>query len=79
MELIKKFWIAIVVTFVICMFIKPALCFLILATLISYSGFASVVFLKKITKTGIDWTGNIIEYQSDSDGHKTPLIEFTIS
>lgn len=77
MELIKKYWIAIVVTFGICMFIKPALCFLILGILISYMGFAVVIFQRKISKTGIDWTGNIIEYQSDSDGHKTPLIEFT--
>lgn len=77
MDLIKKYWIAIVVTFGICMFIKPALCFLILGTIISYAGFASVTFLKKIKRSGIDWTGNIVEYQSDSDGHKTPLIEFT--
>lgn len=77
MELIKKYWIAIVVTFGLCMFIKPALCFLILGTFISYMGFAAVIFLKKISKTGIDWTGNIIEYQADTDGHKTPLIEFT--
>lgn len=77
MELIKKYWIAIAVTFSICMFIKPALCFLILGTIISYAGFAAFTFLKKIKRSGIDWTGNIIEYQSDSDGHKTPLIEFT--
>lgn len=78
MELIKKYRIAIVVTFGLCMFIKPALCFLILGILISYIGFAAVLFLKKISKTGIDWTGNIVAYESDSDGHKTPLIEFTI-
>jgi hypothetical protein len=77
MDLIKKYWIAIVVAFGLCMFIKPALCFLILGTLISYIGFAAVIFLKKIARTGVDWTGNIIEYQSGSDGHKTPLIEFT--
>jgi hypothetical protein len=76
MELIKKYWIVIVGTFGVCMFIKPALCFLILGTLISYLGLASVIFLKKITKSGIEWTGNIIEFQSDSDGYKTPLIEF---
>ena len=77
MDLIKKYWIAIVVTFGLCMFIKPALCFLILGALISYIGFAAVIFLKKIARTGVDWTGNVIEYQSDRDGHKTPLIEFT--
>ena len=77
MELIKKYWIAIVVTFGICLFVKPALCFLILGAIISYAGFASVAFLKKIKHSGVDWTGKIVEYQSDSDGHKTPLIEFT--
>ena len=77
MGLIKKYWIVIAVTFGVCMFIKPALCFLILGTLFSYLGLASVIFLKKITKTGIDSIGNIIEYQSDRDGHKTPIIEFT--
>jgi hypothetical protein len=77
MEIIKKYWIAIVVVFGLCMFIKPALCALIIGTLISYMGFAAVIFLKRISKTGIEWTGNIVEYKSDSDGHKTPLIEFT--
>jgi hypothetical protein len=76
MELIKKYWIIIFGTFVICMFIKPDLCFLILGTIFSYWGFASVIFLNKISKFGIEWTGNIIEFQSDSDGHKTPLIEY---
>lgn len=77
MELIKKYWIVIVVTFGICMFLKPALCLLILGILISYIGFAAITFLKKISRIGIDWTGIIVQYQSDSDGHKTPLIEFT--
>jgi hypothetical protein len=40
-------------------------------------GIASIIFLKNIAKKGIEWTGNIIEYQSDSDGHKTPVIGFT--
>ena len=77
METIKKYWIAIVLTFGLFMFVKPALCFLILGTLLAYIGFTAVVFLKKIGKQGINCTGNIIDYQSDNDGHKTPLIEFT--
>ncbi len=40
-------------------------------------GIAAIIFLKNIAKKGIKWTGNIIEHHSDSDGHKTPLIEFT--
>ena len=77
MNFIKRYWIGIVVIFAICMFIKPALCFLILGTLFSYVGFETLKFLSSIKKRGIEWTGNIIEYQSDSDGQKTPLIEFT--
>ena len=77
MDFIKKYGIWIVIVFVLCIFIKPALCFLILGTLVSYMGFATIIFLKKIAKKGIDWTGKIIEYQSDSDGYKTPVIEFT--
>lgn len=63
--------------FMVCMFIKPALCFLILGMLISYTGFTAVIFLKRIVKIGIEWTGTVIEYQAERDGHRTPLIEFT--
>lgn len=63
--------------FLIFMFVKPALCFLLLGTFFSYFGFEAIRFLKTIPKKGIEWTGNIVEFQSDSDGHKTPLIEFT--
>jgi len=77
MNFIKKYSIAIVVIFALSMFIKPAFCFLILGSLVSYVSFEAIRFLRKIAKRGIDWTGNIIKYQSDSDGHKSPLIEFT--
>lgn len=66
-----------VLVFGLCMFIKPALCFLILGIFFSYMGFAAVIFLNKIKKTGIDCSGTIIEYQSDSNGYKTPIIQFT--
>ena len=77
MNSIKKYWIVIVIIFALSMFIKPALCFLILGSIISYICIEAVLFLKNIEKKGVECTGNIIEYQSDSDGHKTPLIEFT--
>jgi hypothetical protein len=77
MELIKKYWIVVFVTFVICMFVKPAVCFLILGGVISYTGFAVASFLKKIERSGVDCTGNIVEYDSNSDGLIMPLIEFT--
>src|SRR5689334_4688485 len=77
MENIKKYWIAIIVTFGLCMFIKPALCFLILGAIAAYAGFLAVILLNRISKSGIECTANIIEYQPDSDGYKTPLLEFT--
>ena len=77
MNFIKKYAVLIVIAFVICIFIKPALCFLILGSLVSCVGFATIIFLQKIKKRGTHWTGKIVEYQSDSDGYKIPLIEFT--
>ena len=77
MNFIKKYWIVIAIVFVLSMFIKPALCFLILGSIISYIGIEAILFLRAIRKRGVACTGNIIEYQSDNDGHKTPLVEFT--
>lgn len=77
MEFIKKYWLVIVATFGLCMFIKPAFCFIILGSLVSYMGLTSILFINKIGNIGIEWTGNIIDYESDSDGHKIPVIEFT--
>jgi len=76
MIFIKKYWIAIVMVFALAMFIKIAFCFLILGALVFYISMESLLFLKRVEKEGISCTGIIKEYQSDSDGTKTPLIEF---
>lgn len=77
MDSIKRYGIAIVIAFGICALIKPALCFMMLGAILTYGGFTSISFLRKINRSGLTCTGNIVEYQSDSNGHKTPLIEFT--
>ena len=77
MTFIKNYWIAFVIVFGISMFIKPTLCVFMLGGLAFYFGVASIIFLKNIQKKGIECMGNILEYQSDNDGYKTPLIEFT--
>lgn len=77
MHFIEKYWKIIIVVFVLSMIIKPAICFLILGTLLTYIGFVAISFLKNIARNGIVCTGQIIEYQKDSDGYKTPVIEFT--
>jgi len=59
------------------MFIKPAFCFFILGTLLFYVGITAVLFLKKIQSSGIECTGRILSFQSDSEGYKTPIVEFT--
>ena len=58
-------------------FIKPALCFLILGGVILYFAIASIRLQKKISIRGIECTGRILSFETDSDGDKTPLIEFT--
>ncbi|MES2544749.1 MAG: DUF3592 domain-containing protein [Bacteroidota bacterium] len=77
MNNIKKYWIAIVVVFGLCMFIKPALCAFIIGTLVLYISITALLFLNKIKKIGVNRIGNIIDYKSDGEGYKTPIIEFT--
>jgi hypothetical protein len=77
MNFIAKYWLVIVVVFGVCIFIKPPLCFLLLGVLIVYMSLEAIIFLNKMATKGIACTGIIIEYQSDSDGDKIPLVEFT--
>lgn len=72
----KKYWVTFSVIFGLCIFIKPALCFLLIGFLVSFFGILAIAFLIKIKKKGIDCIGNIIGYETDSDGDKTPMIEF---
>ncbi|MFB9079629.1 DUF3592 domain-containing protein [Flavobacterium procerum] len=75
----KKYWIILIVTFIFCMFFKPVLCFLILGTFALGYACYSLVFLNKINKNGIEIDGRILSYESDSEGYKTPVIEFQIA
>lgn len=77
MKYIEKYWIIIIIAFGFCMFIKPALCMLIIGFVAFYIGVETVIFYRKIQKKGVECIGKIIEYQSDDEGYKTPLVEFT--
>ena len=77
MEFIKKYGIVIVIVFALSMFIEPAVCFFILGSIFFYAGVKAVLLLKRIRRNGIACTGTITEYESDSDGYKTPFVEFT--
>ncbi len=50
---------------------------LILGAIFFCMGTQSIFFLKKIKKKGVSCTGKIISYESDSEGYKTPIVEFT--
>jgi hypothetical protein len=77
MKYIEKYWIAIVIVFLLFMFIKPVVCFLMLGSLIFYIGIKSILFLKRIQEKGITCTGKILSFQADRKGYKTPVVEFT--
>jgi hypothetical protein len=77
MKYIAKYWLYIFITFVIAMFVKPILCAFILGSLFFYIGIATILFLRKIAKSGIQSTGTILSYESDDEGYKTPVVEFT--
>jgi hypothetical protein len=76
MEIIKKYGLIIVILFAFFMFYKPICCFLILGIVIFYYGVNSLTFLNHIKKNGIESLGEILSYESDKDGYKTPIIEF---
>ena len=72
----KKHGIIIVIAFFFSMFYKPAVCFIILGSLITIMSIYYWIFLSDIQKNGIESVGKILFYESDSEGHKTPTVEF---
>jgi hypothetical protein len=77
MRYIQKYWLYIFIAFVIAMFVKPIICAFIMGSLIFYIGIETIIFLRKIHKNGIECNGTIVSYQSDDEGYKTPIVEFT--
>ncbi len=58
------------------LFIKAILCMLMLGLLIVLIGIEISLSLKKIQVNGIKSVGKIVGYNTDSDGDKTPIVEF---
>ena len=79
MELLnnKKYAIPIVGVFIFFALYKPAGCFILLGTLVTTICIHYWLFLREIDKNGIKIIGKILFYKSDSEGHKTPIVEFT--
>jgi|GEM_PF-846897 len=76
MKLVQKYGVIILVAFVLSMFFKPVVCFIILGFLACYIGITEILFLNAIRKKGVECTGRILSYQAGTEGYKTPIIEF---
>ena len=77
MKCIKKYWIVFIIVFALLMLIKSILCMLMLGLMAIFIGIETVFFLKKIQTNGIECAGKIVGFETDSDGDRTPLVEFT--
>ena len=73
----KIYWILFFVAFAISMFTKPEFCFLLIGSLAFCLGVYAIVFIKRTREKGIACTGRILSYEIDSEGDKTPIVEFT--
>ena len=78
MKTIEKYWIAIVIIFVICMFTKPILCFIILGPIMFFIAFDYLRVLTILKKNGIKTTGKILKYVRGNKCYQTPIINFII-
>ena len=76
MKYLDKYWNYYVGIFVIFMFVKPALSFLLLGLMIFLKSLDYFIFLKNIKKNGAYTEGKIISYKADNDGHKQPYIQY---
>ena len=76
MENIKKYWILIAIIFVFFMYYEPVVCLIILGSFFLILGISSWTFLYEIKKRGIKSVGKILNYESDNDGHITPIVNY---
>lgn len=78
MEVIKKYWYFIVLSFVVSGLVRMEFAFFILSLLILYFNCYYYIGVDKINKIGIETTVEILFYGRDRDLHKTPIIKFYI-
>jgi Protein of unknown function (DUF3592) len=78
MYFIRKFMLwAIVLVGIIGFFISLALSFTVFGMVWAYLFYYWLSSLKKITRTGIECTGNLVGIETDMEGDKSPVVEFT--
>jgi len=79
MNFSKKIQWLIVIAFVLFMFYKPILGFLLIGSLLLFYVIKYCFFFNNINKNGKETTGKILSYETEYEGHKTPLVEFEIN
>jgi hypothetical protein len=77
MKLLKKYWIAIFIVFVFFLFFKQVVSLLIFGCVFGYYGIDSIILLERLDSVGIKCKGKILSFESDNEGYKTPIVEFT--
>ena len=77
MKSTKVYSILSVIGAIILMVVSPGLFTLLLGSAAVYIGIKALIFMQKIQKKGIKCMGRILFFQADSDGDKTPIVEFT--
>jgi len=77
MKNLEKYGYFIFAVFVIFMFVKPAICFLILGFYMLYLGSEYKVIIDEIEQNGITTEGKIIKYSRDDEGYQIPIINFS--
>src|SRR5688572_8193683 len=73
----EKYLIPIVIVCLVLFLINPVVCFLVVGLLAFGYVIISAFNFKKIQRKGIECTGEIVSYQANAKGYKTPVISFT--
>lgn len=76
MAFIKKYGYVFFILFLVAMFTKPVLCFIILGGLFFCIGLFADRLSQSLKKNGLTSTGFIVRYETDNDGYKTLVVEF---
>ena len=75
-DFLKKYGLLFFIIFVFFAFYKPIICLLMFGVFALFYVISSILFLNKLNKNGIEIFGEIVSYESDDEGYKTPIIEF---
>jgi uncharacterized protein DUF3592 len=77
MKLVKKYWIAFVIVFLVISIINNTAGIFLVGSFIFYYAITAVAFILDMKKKGVECTGKYLSFKPGTGGHKNPNIEFT--